>query len=49
MISCCDQFKVERNVCPEKRGLKVLIIERVLTKKSRCFNLNDFDQSLKFC
>ena len=43
MISCCNQSEAERNVCPVKRGLKVLIIERVITKKSRCFNLNDFD------
>jgi len=43
MISCCNQSKAERNVCPVKRGLKVFIIERVITKKSRCFNLNDFD------
>ena len=49
MISCCDQSKVERNVCPVKISIKVLIIERVITKKSRCFNLNDFDHSLKFC
>lgn len=49
MISSCNQANVERNVCPEKRGVKVLIIKRVITKKSRCFNLNDFDHSLKFC
>ena len=49
MISCCNQSKAERNVCPVKRCIKVLIIKRVITKKSRCFNLNYFDQSLKFC
>ena len=48
MISCCDQSKAECNVCPVKRYIKVLIIKRVITKKIRCFNLDDFDQSLKF-
>ena len=49
MISCSNQSKVERNVYPVKRCIKVLIIKRVITKKSRCFNLNYFDQFLKFC
>ncbi len=26
MISCCNQSKAERNVCPVKRGVKVLLL-----------------------
>ena len=49
MISCCDQFKIERKVLPCGKLYKVLIIKHVITKKAGYFNLNDFDQSIKFC